>query len=306
MSQEPGAGPHACTAPGLIHSLWVNSKVLPRAAQAFLDRRVPWTCSPGPGHHAQHESFDPSLAVSALRAASAIGPPIDGRDVGWEVGQILDRLEQDVLDSQVLAELEVAALRGARGCAPAGRPRERALLREATLFVQLISIVYRREAGEEDESIALAPTPRRSQAWAVLHEIGRIPGGEPGGPTLEQWIAQARTLLLEAGVRMFREHALGELLARSPLGEDGSWPAEAVATSSSHRRPATPRRARHGSVQLRGATMRGVDDGGAQEHHLARAYRRDQCWSRRSGRGLLRHCVNWRRPTRKRRFATLC
>jgi hypothetical protein len=94
---------------------------------------------------------------------------------------------------------------------------------------------------------------------------------------MKDWVSAARLALSEADRSDIGDELIGQAFAYSPIGDDGAWPAEAVR----HLLEVIGSRELENGVVLgrmnsRGATWRGVYDGGDQERDLATQYRK---WS---------------------------
>ena len=94
------------------------------------------------------------------------------------------------------------------------------------------------------------------------------------GEHLAHWVEEARMLLRAEGLGDIADTQIGEVLASSPDGSDGMWPAEEVRNLLED---AKSRDLEQGMVtgryNRRGGTTRGNLDGRAQEWSLARRYR---------------------------------
>ncbi|MDI1327534.1 MAG: hypothetical protein PSV23_12145 [Brevundimonas sp.] len=71
-----------------------------------------------------------------------------------------------------------------------------------------------------------------SQACRLLRLWNRIPGSDDEGGIdqvlLEDWIKEARAKAREIGRGAIADIQIGQMLATSPKGSDGIWPAEPV------------------------------------------------------------------------------
>lgn len=158
---------------------------------------------------------------------------------------------------------------------------ERELAAEPRLFMQLVSLVYRRrDDGEDPAEWTIGDKERRAAAatssFSVLRRASRIPGtqddGSVDGNTLLKWIEDVRALGRSHGRIESADYSIGELLAKAPPGKDGIWPCEGVrqvldAVASQD----IARGLSIGRYNLRGAQWRGA--GGQQERDLATQYR---------------------------------
>jgi hypothetical protein len=115
-----------------------------------------------------------------------------------------------------------------------------------------------------------------NSAYVLLSSTKRLPGkGDLDSRKLLGWIAAARTLARQYGREGVGDSLIEQLLAHSPSGKDGVWPAEAVrdvledvgTTEIAHGMQVC-------RFNARGVVWRG--DGGEQERGLAEHY---QTWS---------------------------
>ncbi|MGD0167879.1 MAG: helix-turn-helix domain-containing protein [Gaiellaceae bacterium] len=223
-------------------------------------------------------SITPSLVEDVLDAAMTADPNTSGRvqSLGYEVGLLLDYLEKANADTEKLTRYEFVFF---RLLDHHRQPRAlfESLNNNASLFVDLVSRVYRgkneprRQLDEREEALA-------HHAWWVLNGWHGLPGRREDGPVdgrhLEQWVRQARLAFSESERTDIGDEQIGQVLAASPLGADGVWPAEPVrdiveAIGS----PNLETGVHIGVVNSRGVTSRGVYDGGKQERELSARYR---------------------------------
>lgn len=229
------------------------------------------------------DSVTPELVQDVLEAALGSDPTgARIQSLGYELGQLLDYLEERGVATEQLARYEFQFFRllenGSRR-----RPKAlfRAMASDPSLFVDLLKRVYRgkgeakRQLGEDDAALA-------RHSWWVLHHWRDLPGrrddGTVDGEHIERWVRDARLALAEADRADIGDEEVGRVLAASPPGTDGAWPAEPVrdlieSIGSTHLETGL----HVGRVNDRGVTSRGVYDGGAQERALATQYRE---WSR--------------------------
>jgi hypothetical protein len=150
------------------------------------------------------------------------------------------------------------------------------------LFVQAISICYRREDGIED-SVSLGATgPEQREKWAdvaanLLEKFARIPGGDKHGDIdakrLLHWITSVRVKCKELARSEIGDFRIGKILAKAPVGKDGVWPCEPVRdvleeiTNKMIAEGVTI-----GLFNARGVHSRLPGAGGAQERNLSEKY----------------------------------
>jgi addiction module HigA family antidote len=166
---------------------------------------------------------------------------------------------------------------------------EEQLSRSPELFVQALTMLYKRQDGSEDPP-ELRPTNQdhaadlASAAYSLLHNIKKTPGtdpatGEVDAEKLRAWLARALELASDYSRRGVAESEIGQLLGRGPAGKDGIWPCEGVREVLED--VGTPEIARGmlvGVHNSRGATWRG--EGGDQERALSAKHRK---WSSQIG-----------------------
>src|SRR5207248_237228 len=82
-----------------------------------------------------------------------------------------------------------------------------------------------RTLDEHEEALA-------HHAWWVLAHWHQLPGvredGTVDGEHLGRWVGDARLALAESGREDIGDEQIGQVLAASPPGTDGIWPAEPV------------------------------------------------------------------------------
>jgi excisionase family DNA binding protein len=214
------------------------------------------------------------------------------QSIGYEVGVLLDRLDDLGTTAEIVARYEYAffgLLRHNR------RPRAlgEALATDPSLFVTMVERVYRakhdRGSTPSERDSALA-----HHAWMVLNDWddrsdrtrdpdelpsvrGWLPGyadGRVDRAELTRWVREARDALAESGRADIGDECIGNVLARSPTGEDAIWPAEAIRELIEEVGSVDIDTGVYlGVVNGRGVASRGVFDNGDQERSLASLYR---------------------------------
>lgn len=220
------------------------------------------------------------LAPKNLNAAVKEGRPI-GAMTSHDVARVFEKLEAtNGVDEAVIARLEVPYV----GMMRLDRPRmalHREVARDATTFADLVSWVYKRSDGEnEDDGITADEREARAMTgWQILHSISALPGEKPDGSidaaTQLAWVQEAKRLCTERGRDVVGRQNIGQVLGYAPVGSDGVWPHESVratleAMSDSEIGTGFLIRKQN----LRGATSRGMYDGGAMERTLEAEYRK--------------------------------
>jgi addiction module HigA family antidote len=149
------------------------------------------------------------------------------------------------------------------------------------IFVQAVALAFKRsDAGEDppewriensEQKVAVATAAHR-----LLDQIRKIPGTDANGviavAALSVWLAEVRRLCREYARAEIGDQCLGQLLSRSPAGENGVWPCDPVCQAMEE--IASPHIGigfEVGTRNSRGAHWRG--EGGEQERELAAKYR---------------------------------
>lgn len=222
-------------------------------------------------------SAKPALVMEVLNAAKKADPSAGpSQSPGYEVGLLLDYLEAKGCDEETLAAYEFAfflLLEHHR------QPRAlfSALGEDPKLFVSLVERVYRgknqtkRQLTENEQALA-------HHAWWVLAHWREVPGlrddGSIDGDHLTKWVQEVRLALAEIDRADIGDEQIGQVLASSPPGTDGIWPAEPVREIVETIGSTSIESGIHvGVINSRGVTSRGVFDGGEQERELAIRYR---------------------------------
>lgn len=154
-----------------------------------------------------------------------------------------------------------------------------ALADDPSLFVELVSLVYRTESERDEEPPERSELERRAatNAFRLLHSWRRCPGvdaaGVMHGDRLSAWVSDARRLLEESDRLSVGDDEIGQVLVAAPADDEG-WPCREVRDLLEELKndrvdAGFARRV----FNNRGATMRSLDAGGAQEWELVRKYR---------------------------------
>lgn len=162
---------------------------------------------------------------------------------------------------------------------------EKQLAQSPELFLQVLAMAFKRSDDGEDPpqlrpSNVEAARGLATAAYKLLHHATRVPGtndeGKIDARKLGDWLTRVRELSQENAREKVADAIIGQLLGRSPAGEDGVWPSEAVREIlEDFGTPELANGMRTGRYNARGATWRG--EGGGQEQTLAENYR---TWSK--------------------------
>jgi hypothetical protein len=143
-------------------------------------------------------------------------------------------------------------------------------------FVDLASRVFRGK-NEPERKLNENETALAHQAWRVLHNWDHLPGRREDtvdAEHLKRWVEDARLEFAETDRADIGDELIGKVLATSPTGADGLWPAEPVREIIEAIGSLNLESGIHtGVVNARGFTSRGVFDGGKLEWDLATHYR---------------------------------
>ncbi len=222
--------------------------------------------------------------LEQIPADWANGTDSSSRDLSYRVSQLFKRLDKcDDVSDEVIAHLEMPYI----GMLENHRPNlalHREVLRQPSLFADLITFFasVRLDGRYYDETLNDEIRDRQiSFAFNVLSKLHGLPGimqdGTLDAETLEAWVSESRRLCAERERAEIGDEKIGEILANSPVGEDGVWPCEPVrdlldALSSSEH---IGNGFTTGRFNQRGFTSRGLYDGGAQERELVAVYDKD-------------------------------
>ena len=192
--------------------------------------------------------------------------------LSYEVGQVLDHIVELKADQVDVARLEILFYR------LIGNYREPIVLHhtlatESHLFVRLMEVAHRRET-----MLGMDRSASFRIAMSVLDGWRGCPGmmadGEIDAVVMQQWVETGRKGLAAAELSDIGDYEIGGLLANSPEDENGTWPLPAVCTLIDEVRSEN---LDEGFIagMCRGlmSSVRGVYDGGQQEHESAQRYR---------------------------------
>lgn len=199
----------------------------------------------------------------------------------WHLGEMLVRLEKSgEIEKMDLVRLEFALFPAlAYGQESRAAALYEAITSDASLFCELVCILYKPEHGDREEPNLEATHDAALTVWQVLRHCTRQPGTRPDGSidhdTFSRFITDVRELCRHADRLDACDQRIGEILAYAPADEDGLWP---FAPARMFLDQPEMERMRNGFLtgtrNIRGVTMRGMLDGGAQERNLASNYRK--------------------------------
>ena len=214
---------------------------------------------------------------SDLAASADQEPHIDA----FRVARLLEKLDQsDNVPDDLIATLEIPFV----GILRFDRPHlalHRQVAKNPALFADLMTWAFKRSDGQADEVVDQQTQHHRATlAYSLVWKLHTLPGvmedGSVDAESLSTWVHEARRLCTERSREVIGDQQIGQVLANSPVGEDGIWPCEPV------RDLLDSFSSRHvgigfvvGKSNLRGMTSRGMLDGGVQERSLSDKYRED-------------------------------
>ena len=255
------------------------------ATRLLLAHGQAWSAISVLGSELLHESQpDPAVVKQAIALAispESASPPEQGL-AQYHLQQLLEYLERESLDDPELAGFELALLNWLPDHKP-NRALYRALGDDPQGFASLVKVLFRSDSdgtpdGARDEpDVGDGLSPQAHLAFSVLNEWPRLPGLRDDGSVdfkhLHDWVTTARALLNQGGRGAIGDEMIGQILASSPPGSDGSWPHDAVRELiETLRNPRIEQGLHIGVVNRRGVTSRGIYEGGKQERELASNY----------------------------------
>ena len=162
---------------------------------------------------------------------------------------------------------------------------ERQIAESPAIFVHVLALASKRnDDGQDPPEWRIEDHTRRSDlafaAYDLLRRVKRIPGtgldGEVDAEALLNWMTEVRRLCAEHGRIEIGDEMIGELLSKDepPAEGNGGWPCLPVCEAME--RIASQRIGEGFNIGVfngRGASSRGMDEGGTQERELAAKYR---------------------------------
>ena len=191
--------------------------------------------------------------------------------LSYEVGQVVDHIVELNANQVDVARLEILFYR------LIGDYREpivlhRTLATVPHLFVRIMEVAHRGETMlGMDRSASFRIAMSALNGWRGCP--GMTTDGELDAAVMQQWVDAVRQGLAAAELSDIGDYEIGSLLANSPEDEEGAWPLPAVCALIDE---AGSRNLDEGFIagMCRGlmSSVRGVYDGGQQEHESAQRY----------------------------------
>lgn len=226
-----------------------------------------------------HDNQEPGVSLvkavfNALR--NGAGPIHDTTMSSFYVGNVLEYMEKHFPDDEDLPGYEFLFFELLHDHQPSGA-LYRALGKDPSDFVSMITALFRSDDEPKRSPTAQEKTFARL-SYSVLHNWHTLPGlaedGTIDGPHLTDWVRGARLAFSDGKRTAIGDEQIGQVLASSPVGTDGVWPAEPVREIIENIGNARLDTGLHiGRTNKRGVTTRGVFDGGDQERELEKNYR---------------------------------
>lgn len=202
--------------------------------------------------------------------------------VQYEVEKVLHAIERaDDLDQQRVIRLEWMLLPVLRWSERGPEALHRALATAPTFFAEVLSAVYKAQNTDEEPDNPESPEIREAnfrRGWDLLRSWKTVPGRREDGSfdsqRLNTWVMAARDACAKIGRAKICDDQIGQVLAYSSIGSDGSWPHEAVRDLIEELDSRDIERGFFvGILNLRGVFSRSLGEGGVQERELATRYR---------------------------------
>lgn len=191
--------------------------------------------------------------------------------LSYEVGQVLDHIVELKADHVDVARLELL-LYPLVGYYRKPIVLHRTLATEPHLFIRLMEVARR-----DKTMLGMDRSASFRMATSVLNGWRGCPGmtadGELDAAVMQQWVETARQGLAVADLSDIGDYEIGRILANSPENSAGEWPLPAVCALIDE---VGSRNLDEGFIagMCRGlmSSVRGVYDGGQQEHESAQRY----------------------------------
>jgi excisionase family DNA binding protein len=248
------------------------------AVGLLLEHDRPWQAV-GLLSNMLHSTQNPDIELvkKTLRAVIGAPGPVDDRQMSsYYIGTLLKYMEREAPNDSELPSFEFMFFDLVHDHQPSGA-LYRALGSDPSDFVDLVKAVFRGD-GEAKRKPTAKEQAYAGRAFSVLWKWPTLPGlrddGTIDGDHLAEWVRGARLALTDLGRAAIGDEQIGQVLASSPHGTDGVWPAEEVRDIIENLVNTRIETGLHiGRTNQRGVTSRGVFDGGDQERALEQEYR---------------------------------
>lgn len=212
--------------------------------------------------------------LNALR--NGAGPIHDTSMSSYYVGNVLEYMELHFYDDEDLPGYEFMFFELLHDHQPSGA-LYRALGKDPSNFISMVKALYRSD-DEPKRTLTAQEKTFAHLSYSVLRNWHTLPGlsedGTIDGSHLTDWVRGSRLAFSDSKRASIGDEEIGQVLASSPLGIDGIWPAEPVREIIENIGNARLDTGLHiGKTNKRGITTRGVFDGGDQEREIEQKYR---------------------------------
>ncbi|MGW4402956.1 hypothetical protein ACWEJ6_02950 [Nonomuraea sp. NPDC004702] len=274
--------------PALYTAYWESVSVvvvrgddLERAMEELVKHGRPWTALEVLQlgiHRTENHPFITAAMVRNALDSAMVGDTSYARSPRQEygVGRLIDYLAAQDADLKTIARYEFAFAR-VTGDRRENKALYSVLGGDPDLFAEVVSYAYKEKNGDrrqlDENQIATGVL-----AHYVLRSWSRVPGAQENGAIdgehLCDWVTRARLRLAGIDREDIGDEIIGQILSVSSEDADGSWPAEEVReVIESIGSSGIDFGLYLGILNGRGATLRGVFEGGRQERDLADNYR---------------------------------
>ncbi|MEX0160632.1 MULTISPECIES: hypothetical protein [unclassified Microbacterium] len=224
----------------------------------------------------RQSDLDTDLVIRALSTFGDAEDAESARVSSYDISGLIQYLKQKGVSEETVASLEWRYLPLLHDDALT-LSLENLLARSPQTFVQLIELIFRRADEDPDSQPRKASPTVASNAYRLLRAWKVVPGATPDGTVdgsaFNEWLDEARRLLVQAGQIEIGELQIGEVLAHAPVDPDGTFPTlpvrDALEAAPNDR---LERGFSIGLYNKRGVTSRGMTEGGDQEYALADRY----------------------------------
>ncbi len=223
--------------------------------------------------------------VDSYLIAEILEQMLEGKEMNgplpdsWDVSQAIEYLEASGIEKERLVKLEFRAIPLLEhGEEQRARTLYVTLMSYPAMFCELICILFKPEHSEHEKPANGTRKAAIEIVWRVLHNCRYLPGTQPDGTIDEEaffsFFNEVRKLCREKDRLKVCDLMLGQILAHSPVGQDGIWPFEPTREVLDRPELEDIRQGFvTGTLNKRGVTSRAPDEGGAQERELAAQYR---------------------------------
>lgn len=228
--------------------------------------------------------FDPLLLIKALQLGLKVQNQASTLPDGaaFNIQLIIERLQKDgQVASQQIAGLEWGYLRLLEGSEAAPKALFAWMKTDPEAFSRVVDLAFQSAEAQNDAT----PTPeegaRAEQGYRLLNlwcgSSAHIPGALEDGSIDEQelfaWTSAARQQCRENSLLEVCDFKLGELLARCPMADDGSWPCQSIGDLLEEvDSDKLFKGFAIGTLNTRGFHSKSLTEGGRQERELAAKY----------------------------------